>query len=110
MKRTFIATCFAVLFANTAFAACPAENVAVTKPGFFGALNPEIYGEMDDALRNNNKPKLTSLITEKMVVEIPAGKKVCVVQAAFSWYRKQIEVPGLQVPYWVRDAALTEVR
>lgn len=111
MKLKFLAGCICTLWLSaSAFAECAPDKAAVTKSGYYGALNRDAYGEMDQALRSKDKAAVSSLLTQRSVAEMPAGKKVCVLVADFYGYRKQIEVPGLPVPYWVSDEALTEVR
>jgi hypothetical protein len=92
------------------YAQCPPDNIAMTKPDVYGAINHDKYEEMDTAIRNNNTDKLKSLIIENSVVEIPSGLKVCVLEESFMWSCKKIEVPGLKVPYWVDKDAVTKVK
>lgn len=106
----YLAVCSLALFSSSANAVCPTNNFAITKLGYYGAVNSEKYGEMSDALEHNNKSKLASLISENSVIKIPSGKKVCIIDIAPTWYRNQIEIPGLAVLYWVKDEALTENR
>lgn len=110
MKTGLVFLVSLLLSVNAALAGCPADKVVVTKPGYFGAINPDVYSKMDHALRTENHEELAALIAEKTVAEIPASVKACVIDEAFNWYRKQIELPGLQVPYWVPDGAVSEVR
>ena len=110
MKFKYVAACCAFLFTGAAIAACPADKTAITKPGYFGAVNPDVYREMNSAIEAKDKAGLSSLLTNRSVAEIPAGVKICVLEVAFLWYRKQIEVPGLPGLYWVPDAAITEVK
>lgn len=110
MKIKFVVALSALTLSTSAFAACPQDKVAISKPGFYGAVNPDVYRDMDSAIQSKDKAKLSSLLSQRSVAEIPAGVKVCIVEVAFNWFRKQIEVPGLPGLYWVPDAAVTEVK
>lgn len=107
--KTIIALIVSVLV-GIASAECPPEKVAITKSGVYGAVNPDKYNEMDTAIKNNDQSKLKALIAEKSVSKIPSGKKVCVLEKSFYWYRTKIDVPGFEVSYWVQDDAITEVK
>lgn len=110
MKLKLVAICCTLLLADSVIAACPQHSVAITKPGYYGAVNPDVYREMDSAIQAKDKAKLSSLIAQRSIAEIPADAKVCITEVAFKWYRKQIEVPGLPGLYWVPDAAVTEIK
>jgi hypothetical protein len=110
MKLKYLAGCCFAFITASAFAECPTDKVAVTRSGYYGALNHDAYGEMDQAIRLKDKATLSSLLTQRSVAEMPAGKRVCIIVIDFHGYRKQIELPGSQIPYWVPDEALTEVR
>jgi len=110
MKLKSLVVLLALAFSASAFAACPQGKVAISKPGYYGAVNPDVYRDMDRAIQSEDKAKLSSLLAQRSVAEIPAGVKVCIVDVSSNWYRKQIEVPGLPGLYWVPDAAITEVK
>jgi hypothetical protein len=93
-----------------AYAQCPADKIAITKPGFYGAINTDKYNEMDAAMKKNDKDKIRSMMAEKSVSEIPSGQTVCVLDVLIIWNIKKIEVPGLAVPYWVEKDAITQVK
>lgn len=113
MKRQFfwfaVVVVILLVSVSSIYAECPPGKVAITKPDFYGAVNPDKYNEMSEAIKNNDQKKLKALIDEKSVSAIPAGKKVCIIENSFYMYRKQISVPGLEVPYWVSNDALTIV-
>lgn len=93
-----------------AFADCQKDDLAVTKPGYYGALNPEAYGAMDNAVAQQDTAKLTELLQAGSIVSIPSGKKACIVIRASNWYRYQIAVDGLAVPYWVQEEAVSIIK
>ena len=92
------------------YAQCPADKIAITKPGFYGAITTDKYNEMDTAMKKNNRDEIRSMMAEKSVAEIPPGKTVCVLEELIIWNIKKIEVPGLEVPYWVEKDAITQVK
>ena len=82
---------------------CRQGNRYTIKSGRYGAVNKERHDDLRSALDNNNKMLLEALLTEKLVVELPAGSPACKVNGDFYKYLAQIEVPGDAVPYWVRE-------
>ncbi len=92
------------------YAQCPADKVAITKSGYYGAITTDKYDEMDTAIKKNDQAGIGSLMAEKSVAEIPSGKTVCVVEVSFIWNIRKIEVPGLAVPYWVEKDAITQIK
>ncbi|MCB1927456.1 MAG: hypothetical protein KDH17_05405 [Rhodocyclaceae bacterium] len=110
MMIKLAAVCFLSAFAGAAIAACVEGEAAISKPGYYGAVNTEVYGEMDGAISSRNTARLSSLLTQRAVAQIPAGIEVCIIKADFFWDRKRIDVPGLPGRYWVDDAAVTVVR
>jgi hypothetical protein len=92
------------------YAQCPADKIAITKPGFYGAITTDKYNEMDTAMKKNDQDKIRSMIADKSVAEIPSGKTVCVMEVLIIWNIKKIEVPGLEIPYWVKKDSITQVK
>ena len=110
MKLKFVIISWVLPLAGSVFAACPHDNAAISKSGYYGAVNPDAYREMEGAILSKDKAKLSALLAQRSVAEIPAGEIVCITEVAFNWYRKQIEVPSLPGLYWVSDAAVTVVK
>ncbi|WP_457675927.1 hypothetical protein, partial [Thiolapillus sp.] len=88
---------------------CKKENLYITKSGFYGAVNPEIYSQMENALQAKDQKTLEKLLFEGLVIKVPSGVSACVKAIAFNWYRKQILLPGRQITYWVPDRAIEKV-
>jgi len=114
MKRIFalavIISVISIASIAIVYAQCPADKVAITKSGCYGAITTDKYDEMNAAIKKNDQAGIRSLMAEKSVAEIPPGKTVCVVEVSFIWNIKKIEVPGLAVPYWVEKDAITQVK
>lgn len=93
-------------------AACSQGVVAVTKPGYYAALNSAAYTKMYDAVENGDKDALDKLVRSHSVIEVPDGIAVCIKdpRAGFHWYRKHILIPGYPGEYWISDEALNEVK
>jgi hypothetical protein len=86
---------------------CKPGNTYLTKEGFYGAANQDVFQEIDA----NHEPKaLDLLLKNKVIIKLPAGTNACVAEVNFYAYRKRILIPGFETPYWVPDNALTPVR
>ena len=88
-------------------AQCVAQNMAVLNPGAYGALSPQAYERMKDALLTADRGKLSALMAQNLVVSLPPGKSVCIIQVDFERHGKLIHVPGLEASYWVLDEAFS---
>lgn len=88
---------------------CSKENLYVTKFGYYGAINTNIYSKMKNVLKKSDRETLEILLRDHSVIEIPSGTPVCLKEIAWNWGRKKILLPGSQITYWVSDSAIEKV-
>lgn len=112
---------FAVLLAVTpivpAFAAplsdCPSESLVVTQGGYYGAVNPDAFRDLETALaRGGDKGRvyLETLKSRGIIYPLPPGQPACVIAENSAAYSKRVAVPGLPVPVWVQNEGVATVR
>lgn len=92
---------------------CSPDSFAVTKPGYFGAVNDNVYADMEWAIEKGDEHKLSALLNDGSIVRIPARVTACLLDPDLQfnyWHRVRIAVPGILTPYWVAEDALTAVR
>lgn len=92
-------------------AACSEGITAVTKSGFYAALNQNDYSKMQNAVENGNEDVIKNLVQAHSIIKVPEGVEVCIKdpREGFQWYRKHITIPGYPSEYWISDKGLNEV-
>jgi len=88
---------------------CSFDDIFLVKAGNYGAVNLEIYRDMEHALKVNNSKALKLMLKDKSLIKLSGGVKACLVTDSPAWYRKQVRIDGFDVPYWVSNDSLTKV-
>lgn len=91
-------------FTLPGFATCRYTEPATTKTGYYGAITPETYHNMQSAIILNKKKKMARLLSEGSIITIPAGLDVCINNTRY--HLTQIKLPHRHFLYWVPDDAL----
>jgi len=79
MKRIFalavIISVISIASIAIVYAQCPADKVAITKSGCYGAITTDKYDEMNAAIKKNDQAGIRSLMAEKSGVK---NKKIAI--------------------------------
>jgi hypothetical protein len=87
---------------------CPRDDIYLAKEGGYGAVSPEVFSGMTQALEKHDVKVLGRMLKDKVIVKLNAGDKACLILAT-DWYRKQVWINESGIPYWVSDEDLIKV-
>ena len=62
MKKIVFGCCMFCAFIGIAIAACSEDCLAITKSGYYVALNDDVYNEMQASVENGDKEKISFLL------------------------------------------------
>lgn len=107
--RALILLAGSIFSLSAAAVDCSPNNLVLTKNGYYGAVSPELFEQLQSALKSDGRQQLQSLLNSGGIFALPKDEPACVLNVNFHGYRKQITYERAKVPLWVADDALLKV-
>lgn len=101
-SKVFVLAC--ALITNLAFGqSSPCIGKVVLKEGAYGAINSDVFQQLQSARRDDDQARIKALVSDGVVIALPARAVACVNSVQFHQYSRTLSVPGVKVAVIVSD-------